>query len=70
MQRNDAIDIRRVANGFMVYPSRIHEAFASVHSEIHVFKTLSELCFWMNDHFSIEIVPVKSDTARVLQNEK
>ena len=61
MKENDPIEIRTVGNGFIVAP-RIGPMVAILDSETKVFRSMNELCRFIEGHFSHRGQGLESDS--------
>lgn len=61
MKENEAIEIRVVSNGFIVTPSvRPNECISE--SETKVFRSMNELCRFIQDNFTYRGQSLESDS--------
>ena len=60
--KSTTVEIRQVANGYVVMPATIYEQRTVVGDDDRlVFQTFAELVAWMGGHFTHRAVAVKED---------
>jgi hypothetical protein len=60
MNKEDAIEIRQLANGYIVMPTNQEHRYV-LDNERFVFQTFSELQDWLQEHFTYRASYVKKD---------
>lgn len=64
LQKNSTIEVRQVANGFIVMPSHVEERHRIVgDDERMVFPSLAALTEWLSQHFDHRTHAVPMDAA-------
>ena len=61
MDKNQAIEIRQVGNGFVVAPTQLDNSISSLDA-IHVFRSMKELKQFLTGHFDHRAVCIDADS--------
>lgn len=64
LQRGSVVEVRQVANGYVVMPAAGYERNSTTgDNERYVFQTFAELIAWMSEHFTHRAEGVAGDGA-------